>query len=71
MLLSLLVFTIHRNSIIVTKTKRFSSRPRPPQHSFLKIAQAMSLRMVTRKLGSKLLPRFSSTSQLHSHATSF
>ncbi|XP_075668874.1 2-methoxy-6-polyprenyl-1,4-benzoquinol methylase, mitochondrial-like isoform X1 [Castanea sativa] len=32
---------------------------------------AMALRMVTRKLGSKLLPRFSSTSQLHSHATSF
>ncbi|KAL4619461.1 hypothetical protein ACB092_06G080700 [Castanea dentata] len=31
----------------------------------------MALRMVTRKLGSKLLPRFSSTSQLHSHATSF
>ncbi|KAK4576532.1 hypothetical protein RGQ29_027186 [Quercus rubra] len=31
----------------------------------------MGLRMVTRKLGSKLLPRFSSTSLLHSHATSF
>ncbi|XP_050247388.1 2-methoxy-6-polyprenyl-1,4-benzoquinol methylase, mitochondrial-like isoform X2 [Quercus robur] len=31
----------------------------------------MALRMVTRKLGSKLLPRFSSTSLLHSHATSF
>ncbi|KAK7841783.1 2-methoxy-6-polyprenyl-1 [Quercus suber] len=31
----------------------------------------MALRTVTRKLGSKLLPRFSSTSLLHSHATSF
>ncbi|KAK7849078.1 2-methoxy-6-polyprenyl-1 [Quercus suber] len=31
----------------------------------------MALRMATRRLGSKLLPRFSSTSVLHSHATSF
>ena len=37
---------------------------------FLRLT-AMGLRMVTRKLGSKLLPRFSSTSLLHSHATSF
>ena len=32
---------------------------------------AMALRMATRRLGSKLLPRFSSISVLHSHATSF
>ncbi|KAK4267586.1 hypothetical protein QN277_024346 [Acacia crassicarpa] len=31
----------------------------------------MSLRTVTRKLGNKLLPMLSSTSSLHSHATSF
>lgn len=31
----------------------------------------MALRMVSRKLGGKLLPRFSSASLLHSHATSF
>ena len=39
--------------------------------SQVKWLTAMALRMVTRKLGSKLLPRFSSTSLLHSHATSF
>lgn len=37
---------------------------------FLRLT-AMGLRMVTRKLRSKLFPRFSSTSLLHSHATSF
>ncbi|XP_031262527.1 2-methoxy-6-polyprenyl-1,4-benzoquinol methylase, mitochondrial-like [Pistacia vera] len=31
----------------------------------------MALRLVTRKLGSKLLPMCSSASLLHSHATSF
>ncbi|KAL4011014.1 hypothetical protein IC575_028056 [Cucumis melo] len=41
------------------------------RRTFTRPASVMALRSVTRRIGSKFFPMFSSANQLHSHATSF
>ncbi|KAG6583494.1 2-methoxy-6-polyprenyl-1,4-benzoquinol methylase, mitochondrial, partial [Cucurbita argyrosperma subsp. sororia] len=45
--------------------------PKTRRQLTLEESQVMALRSVTRRIGSKIFPMFSSANHLHSHATSF